>query len=283
MQIRPRTTIAVLCALAAAIGVGACGSSSDGSSSTTASAGVAGTSSTAKGTPYKVGFICSCSGPAASSLSKSGDVIDAWAADVNANGGIDGHPVSVIVIDDANSAAKAVQGIKELLSQDVVAIIDSSLQGASWAKTIAATDVPVLGALTVDSPMFTDPNFYPSGAVLPTVLLGQVLESKAAGLTHMGVAYCAEVPVCAQLVGLVEAAAAVAGDFQITGQAVSATAPNYTAPCLKLKDAGADSLFVASPSPVVLRVAGSCAQQGFTRFRSTRRPPRSTTGSRTRT
>ena len=49
----------------------------------------------------------------------------------------------------------------------------------------------------------------------------------------------------------------------ITPLKISATAPNYTAPCLKLKEAGVDSLYVADNGPIVQRVVAGCAQQGF--------------------
>jgi branched-chain amino acid transport system substrate-binding protein len=260
-----------LTVIVATFALAACGSSSKKSSSSSSTSGGAAPaststspSSTATGTPFKIGFICSCSGAAAAQLAKEGDVIKAWASDANAKGGINGHPVTVTVLDDANSPPQAALAAKKLVSQHVMAILDGSLQDAAFEKTVAAAGVPVLGALTVQSVYFTNPDFFPSGAVLPAVILGQVIEANKASLKHMGVTYCSEVPVCAQLVGLVQGSvAAVGGGLQVSGQAVSMTAPSYTAPCLALKTGGADNMFAAVTAPVVVRIVDACAQQGY--------------------
>ena len=44
---------------------------------------------------------------------------------------------------------------------------------------------------------------------------------------------------------------------------ISATAPSYAAPCLSIKSAGADALYVADNATIVSRVAAGCAQQGY--------------------
>jgi branched-chain amino acid transport system substrate-binding protein len=263
-----RTIAAIASALGLAFAVGACGSSSKSSLNTGGGAGpgasATSASSTAHGAAFKLGFICSCSGTGAAALSHAGDDIKAWASDVNAAGGINGHPVSVTVLDDGQNAATSLQDAKQLVSQRVMAIVgDASLQDGAWASYIAKQGIPVVGGLPIDAPFFTNPDFFPSGAVLPPVILGQVLQTKASGKDHMGVAYCVESPVCGQLVSLVKAAGAVAGGFQVTGQPISFTAPSYTAPCLKMKSAGVDNLFSAAVAPVVTRIADACAQQGY--------------------
>lgn len=270
MRVR-KATAAIASALALTIAVSACGSSKSSSPGTggSASSGSGTTSesaaaSTAHGASFKLGFICSCSGTGAAALSNAGKDIKAWESDVNARGGINGHPVNVTVLDDAQNPATSLQDAKQLVSQGVMAIVgDSSLQDGAWASYIASKGIPVVGGLPIDAPFFTNPDFFPSGAVLPPVILGQVLQAKAAGKNHMGVAYCVESPVCAQLVGLVKAAGSVAGGFQVAGQPISFTSPSYAAPCLKMKSAGVDNLFSAAIAPVVTRIADACTQQSY--------------------
>lgn len=265
-------------ALVAILALAACGSSNkkSTSSSTAASSTPASTASTATssststgsssapaGPAFKVGVICSCSGTIASSLGRAGKVMNAWASTVNASGGLNGHPVSVVVEDDANSPTQAALAGKKIIAAKVQAVVDASAQDPGFAMELAKAGIPVTGGIAYSAPMFTNPNFFPSGAVIPNVILGQVLEAKAAGKKNMGVPYCKETPACAQLVGLVTAAGAVAGGFKATGEAVSFTQPSFVAPCLAMKSAGVDNLFSAVIAPVVVRIAQDCAQQGF--------------------
>jgi branched-chain amino acid transport system substrate-binding protein len=101
-----------------------------------------------------------------------------------------------------------------------------------------------------------------SGSDIIAEIVGTIELAKTKGRKHVGVLYCAESPICAQIIPLVNAAGALSG-VKITTGKVSSTAPNYTAQCLSLKSAGVDALFVGAGSPVVQRVAASCAQQGY--------------------
>src|SRR5262249_52244926 len=84
------------------------------------------------------------------------------------------------------------------------------------------------------------------------------------GKHQIGLLYCAEAPVCAENAGLINAAAKAVGLKFHDGGKVSATAPNYTAPCLALKGGGVDVLNTADNSVTQARIAASCAQQGYT-------------------
>jgi branched-chain amino acid transport system substrate-binding protein len=187
----------------------------------------------------------------------------AWADSVNAAGGINGHPVKLFTEDDSQNPASSLQGVKKLVEQDhVVAIIDMSLADAAWASYISAKGVPVTGGISVESTMLTNPDFFPSGTQLVVLTVGNFALAKAAGKSHVGVTYCAESPVCAQLIPLAQGAGALLG-LKVTAVKVAAAQPSYTAECLSLKGAGADALFPAVASPVVVRVTDGCAQQGF--------------------
>jgi branched-chain amino acid transport system substrate-binding protein len=259
---RNRRAVTVVAVLAAAV-LSACSSSSGGGSTSAAGA----TSGGAKGTPIVVGAICSCSGAQSAALALEKDVSQAWASSVNAAGGINGHPVKMIVEDDAGDPAKSLRAVKKLVEQDkVMAIVgDNSLVDATWASYVAAKGIPVVGGIPTETTFLTNPDFYGSGTSVPVLIAGNLVMAKAAGKTKIGLLYCAETPVCAQLDGLSKAAAAVVGGgITITSAKISATAPNYTAPCLALKQANIDGLFVGHNSTVVQRVVDGCAQQGFT-------------------
>src|SRR5207244_3231394 len=78
-----------------------------------------------------------------------------------------------------------------------------------------------------------------------------------------GVAYCAETPVCAQIIPLVKVAAEQLG-MKADFAKISSTAPTYVPTCLQFKAAGVDALFVGDGAPIPQRVTDDCAQQGYT-------------------
>ncbi|WP_198145507.1 ABC transporter substrate-binding protein [Frankia sp. EAN1pec] len=248
----------MVAALAAVI-LAACGSGSGSGSS--AGGGIG----TAKGDPIVVGTICSCSGAQAASTAKVKDVAQVWAESVNARGGINGHPVKMIVEDDAGDPAKALRAAKKLVEQDhVVAIVGQmSLADATWADYTSKKGVPVVGGISATIPYLTEPTFFASGTTLPALVAGTLLTGKEAGKTKLGVLYCSESPSCSQLDLFTKAAAGIVGGIIVTSAKISSTAPNYTAPCLGLKRAGVDSITLSANNTVVARVMEACAQQGL--------------------
>jgi branched-chain amino acid transport system substrate-binding protein len=261
----------------AAIAVAGCASSSKQAPSSTASpASPAGTtarasSSTsaatpgaAKGTPFALGTLCSCSGTQAAALARVPDAAQAWADSINASGGINGHPIKMIVKDDAGNPATGLQQIKELVTQDhVMAIVgETSLTDQSWAPYVQQQGIPVVGGSPFEASFSSSPDFFISGTGLPVLTVGAMEQAKQNGVKKVGLLYCAESPVCKQLDPLGQAAAKIAG-VGYTSLAVSATAPSYAAPCLALKSSGVDGLFIADNATVVQRVTAACAQQGY--------------------
>jgi branched-chain amino acid transport system substrate-binding protein len=270
-----------LCAIAAitAAVLSACGSSSSHSkannstthaastpattASTASTPASTGTSTgTATGSPLVIGSICSCTGPQAAQFGDANKVITAWANSVNASGGINGHPVKLISLDDAQNPSTSLQDVKKLVEQDhVMAIVsDLSLVDATWAKYVTQKGIPVVGGASPETTFGQYPDFFPSGGTLITLAAGTIVSAQ--GKKNLGVLYCAESPVCAQIVPLAQLSGSLVG-LKITPQKISATAPSYASNCLALKSAGADALYVADNGPIAQRVVSGCAQQGY--------------------
>lgn len=259
-----RLLLAATAVCALLLGLSACGSSSKKTATTAQSSTNSAAVTKVPGQAFKLGFICSCSGASSAATADTSAVIKAWASATNASGGINGHPVQVTVYDDGGVAAPSLQFAKKLVAAGVMAIVGhGTLQDGSWATYVASKGIPVVGGLAPEPTFFTNPDFFPAGAVLPAVLLGQVREAAAAGKNHFGVAFCSEVPVCKELVGLAKVAAAAVGGVNVSGRAISFTQPTYAAQCLGFKSDGVDTLFTAAAAPTVIHVADSCAQQGY--------------------
>jgi branched-chain amino acid transport system substrate-binding protein len=249
------------------VALSACGSSSNKTrpAASTSASRSGGTTSTPSisGPAITLGTICSCSGPHAASFSNNGKVVKAWASSVNAAGGLNGHPVKVIMHDDAGDPARALEAAKQLVADHVIAIVgETSTADQAFASYVTAAGIPVVGGLDAEAPFLTNPDFYPSGTQILVTTVSQGALAKAAGKTHLGIAYCAESPVCAQIDPLGKAAAALYG-LKYSSQKISATAPSYAAPCLQFKNAGVDALYVVDDSAIVTRFVDACAQQGY--------------------
>jgi branched-chain amino acid transport system substrate-binding protein len=242
----------------------ACGSTSSSSSVSLAAATSSGANPTSApgGASIKVGFICSCSGPQASLLSGSEKVAQAWADNVNASGGINGHPVRLFADDDGQNPAKGLEDAKALVEQDhVIAIVGeiSEIDGA-WVPWVVSQGIPIVGGASGNPAQAASPGVFPSGSTLLAITVGTIAEAK--GKTNFGVMYCAETPVCAQFVPLATGVGKLFG-LKVTATSISATSPSYAAPCLKFKSARVNALFVGDNGSIVQRVVAACSQQGY--------------------
>ncbi len=270
LSVRRVSSLVVVLAVVAALG--ACSSSghsgttsASGSTGATSSAGSSsgGSTAAATGAPIKVGVECTCSGALATSISSGSNVYSAWAKTVNASGGIDGHPVQLIVKDDVGNPGTAVSNIHTLLSDGVIAINDLSLVDQPWASTVQQANIPVVGSITIEAPFYTNPDFYPAGQTNDSTTYSLVAAAKDAGASSVGDLYCAEAAVCQALVGLTKTAAKQVGVSFGYGAAASATAPNYTAQCLAAKQAGVKALILNLTGPTDERFAQDCDVQGY--------------------
>lgn len=219
------------------------------------------------GEPIKIGMVCTCSGPQGSANGPSQEVAEAWMQWVNDNGGLNGHPVEVIIKDDGGDPAKSATAVRELVESDKVMAIagHNSLVDSAWQKYVEEKNFPVVGGVAYQPSMFSSPVFFPSGASLLAETYGYLDAAKEEGVTEIGTFYCAEAPACAQLPALIEGIGTqlVGGVTLANSAKVAAAAPSYTAQCLAAKDAGVQGLFTAVSPAIGIRLIEQCAQQGF--------------------
>jgi branched-chain amino acid transport system substrate-binding protein len=115
---RRRALIVAAVAAVAALLAGCGGSSSSSSSAKSASSSGSATSGTTSKTPITIGASLSLSGDFAADGQAFEKGYQLWAADVNATGGLMGHPVKLDIISDASSPAQVVTNYQKLISSD---------------------------------------------------------------------------------------------------------------------------------------------------------------------
>jgi branched-chain amino acid transport system substrate-binding protein len=275
MKYRRTATVCVAVGLAA--GVAACSSSgsSSSSSSVTASTSAAAapstsaTGSTATGTPIVLGSVGTYTEGAGEFNDPGKPAIEAWASWVNAHGGINGHPVKLIVEDNQGDQAQAVSMVKQLVQQDHVVAFVSNQDGslnAGYASYLDQQKIPVVGGSVFTlQPWVSDPMFYPEGLTAIQDMTSLAISAKEQGITKVGSLACSEAAQCAAANGLAKAVFDGAGLSDVYGGLVSSTATDYTASCIAAEQTGAKGLILLVPTASEGQViAGDCQRQNYT-------------------
>jgi branched-chain amino acid transport system substrate-binding protein len=99
----------------------------------------------ASGSPYKIALITSLTGPGSSEFSQAAAGFDARIALQNAKGGIDGHKLEGMVLDDQTSPSEVVTAVQNALSKDVIGVVSASPLFFLAAKYPNEQGVPVTG------------------------------------------------------------------------------------------------------------------------------------------
>lgn len=226
------------------------------------SSGGGASTSSGGSTPIPLGVIGSFSGSQSASTALAKPAIQAWADSVNASGGLGGHKINLIVMDDAGVASTAVSDVRELVQQDHVSAILNDWSSASdqFGSYLQQQGVPLVGGY---EQLAADPLFFPAGTTDTPLLTAAYAVALKKGATKMSLAYCAEVAVCSDQIAASQAAANTVGSKLVWTGKFLADAPSYTAPCLSAKASGANGMFVSDSSAAVIKFVTACAQQGF--------------------
>jgi branched-chain amino acid transport system substrate-binding protein len=257
MKIKWMAALAGSCVLALA--VAACGSSGSGSSGS-------GTSQSSSKSPYIIGSIDTETGVFGSTDAAGALGVEAWAAYVNSHGGINGHPVQLVVKDDQGNPSVALGEVRAFAAeQNLIALVGNiSSVETSWAPVAEAEGIPVVGDFPYTPISYSTKYVFPQGTTIGSILYGEAYSAVTLGhATKVGFFYCAEDPACADSVAPIKAFAAADGGTLVNSEAVSATAPNYDAVCTTAKNSGAKALILALGAQTIISLAESCSSVGY--------------------
>jgi branched-chain amino acid transport system substrate-binding protein len=94
--------------------------------------------------PYKVGAVLALTGSASNLGVPEKQTLEMMVGEINAKGGVNGHPLEVIIYDNETSAEKAVTLVNRLVEQDkVLAIMGPTTSGDSLAVIDAVTTAKI--------------------------------------------------------------------------------------------------------------------------------------------
>jgi branched-chain amino acid transport system substrate-binding protein len=219
---------------------------------------------TATGSALTIGTIGNFTGPGGEASHLAG--LQAWVDSVNANGGIKGHPIKLIVEDDQGNPTTSQSQIRQLVQVDhVLAIVSPEAGGteSGWASYVEQHHVAVIGGQSDTPVWYTNPSFFPSGSTVLTSLEMQAYAVKLIGKTKFGSAYCAEASTCKDVIPALQAYARAFGLDYAFSAAIAVAQPSYTATCLAAQQAGVQVLAIDASYAAGSRFAPACAQQGY--------------------
>jgi len=251
--------IAVIAVLTLA--AAACGDDDNSSSATTVSQPT--------GTPIKVGMMNPTTNTSAPPDLASPAAANAWAQWTNANGGINGHPVQIIVRDTKGDPSTAQAVAKDLVETEQVTwvLLNDSSQEAAVAPYLTTANVPVVEGTGYSPSVWGKlPTFFSVTTTIPATVQDQIVSAAGVGAKAFGVISCAENPNCSAAEPLYQPTATALG-LKYAGLVKAAfSQPNFTAECLQLKNNGADFVQISASAQLGVRVYNDCQRQGYTPF-----------------
>jgi branched-chain amino acid transport system substrate-binding protein len=188
----------------------------------------------------------------------------AWTKEMNAQGGISGHPVHMVVLDDGSNAARALAAVEGAVQdQHVLAIINMSGNDAAYDSYMEREQVPLIGGEDFDPAWTQNPMLFPTATTLNSDIYGIVDSAKILGAKSFGDMYDPGVPTAAGAVAIYKQTVESLGMRFSGGFPAATSAPNYTAPCLAAQEAHTDAIELAyAPGPIPT-IGMDCVRQGY--------------------
>ena len=193
-----------------------------------------------------------------------------WVKHINQRGGLNGHPVQLIVLDDGADPARHRSQVQEAIEKrKIVAFLSNAegVTGESSVEYVTSKRIPSIGSEAASQWYYESPMYFPqassSYAVIYTGLAAAANQTMANGKKKLGGLFCAEAQPCRDAERLFGESAEDFGFDYVYQAKVSLAQPDYTGECLAARRAGVEVLFPAVDINSVSRLASSCARQGF--------------------
>jgi branched-chain amino acid transport system substrate-binding protein len=191
----------------------------------------------------------------------------AWSAYINSRGGINGHPVRVILGDDNADPARTLAIVRQMVEQDhVIAFLnDYSFTLSAVVKYLEEKQIPDIGSIGGDAAgdhasMVFHPLVGPDRGQAWGFLLTVASQTDK---KKLGILYCREAATCAAQMASFKKLLPWNGMEDAYEAQVSLAQPDYTAEMIQAQRAGAEVILLLIDSASAARVAQSAHRQGY--------------------
>jgi branched-chain amino acid transport system substrate-binding protein len=191
--------------------------------------------------------------------------LSAWVAMQNARGGLDGHPIKLIIGDDRADPVTGLTIAKRMVENYHILAFAGNTNGFGFDQYADYADskgVPFIGGAALTERWYTDPGAFPATAPTSGNVVSGVQHFIKQGATRLGLLYCVEV---AKLCSYLNESAmkSSVGKYIVADEQVSLVAPSYTSQCLRLQAAKVEAVYALMDTAAVARMTQNCATQGY--------------------
>jgi branched-chain amino acid transport system substrate-binding protein len=224
------------------------------------------------GKPIIVGNVGTYTGPAGGSLKNLPEGVQVWVKAVNDRGGIKGHKVQLVVVDDGGDPARHRASVQDLVeNKKVVAFLGNgeAISGQSSVEYLTQKQIPVIGNEGGSDWFYSSPVYFapfPTGDTYWRSFINPLAQAVLPqGKTKFGSMACVEAVTCEQgaKVWHDQGVAKKAGFEPVYRASISLAQPDYTAECLAAERAGAQVIAITADDSTVSRIAASCGRQNY--------------------
>lgn len=221
-------------------------------------------------TPVVLASVGTYSGPAGTVLAPMVQGGQFWVKHINSKGGLNGHAVRLLVYDDSGDSARHRAQVQKAIEQDhAIAFLvnGEAITGRSSIDYITAKRVPIVGTDTGEPWVYDSPMYFPQassgdGAMYP--MIGAAAQvAIPAGKTKLGSVVCIEGQTCLDAERTWSKSAQNLGFEYVSKSQASIAQPDFTAECLRARNAGVEVLLVGLDQNSVRRVSAACGRQAY--------------------
>ena len=194
----------------------------------------------------------------------------AWSADVNARGGLAGHPVRLFLADDQGDPNKAMAIVRRMVEEDKVHAIFAPHGITTMSGVLPYLEkvgVPTIGGCPcLDLPYDQSPIAFPilgNTKGMHWTHMSGLLKYAPPEMKKFAIIYCREQGGCARIAGSVGPWLQQTGRELVYKAEASVAQPDYTAEILAAKNAGAEGIIAAMDNASVVRIARTAHRQGW--------------------
>jgi len=231
------------------------------------SAPVPGSPTAGTGSTVVLGNIGTYSGAPGASVGTGRRMVQVVAKWINTHGGLNGHPMRVIVADDGGDPSRSLALAKDMVENQHAIAFFSNLTEVTRAAIdpyLNQKGVPSIGVGGANSVDCASTAIFMAFPCLDVLGAGDAAFAVAAGKPKLAVIYCGEVDPCRYWrTGFHSDAAKKSGADIVYETQASLGQPDFTSECLQAQNKGAQAVALGGDASYVQRAARSCVQQGF--------------------
>jgi branched-chain amino acid transport system substrate-binding protein len=224
----------------------------------------------AKASPVIIGHVGTLSGPVGTAYKPILSGAQIWVGFTNQRGGLNGHPVQLLVYDDGGDPARHRSQLQEAVERrGVVAFLANTdpLTGRQAVRYLEEKRVPHVGSMTGATWAYDSPMFFPSISEgeygFFSWLASFASQMVPLGKTRLATIACVEATPCTDVANTFSRRSKEVGFEYVSTIKTALAQPDYSAECLAARNGSAQAIVLLLDQNSIRRFTAACARQGY--------------------